>query len=261
MSYYPDNKQIKEDSLFLNFHGKIQKMIINNKKEENLKFELNRLYIDPTKLKANEENIIDILFIGHYNHSGVGLHQFIDPMDKKEYLYTQFEPYDCNRLFPCFDQPDIKAVMDLTVIAPEDWVVLGNAYECENELTPVNQSFNFSQKTSITVEDAEQFMLKDHDIINKKYMYHKFKPTPRISTYLYALCAGPYYCIKCPFEFNIPLKLYMRESLKDYGEPNEIFKVTIAGMKFYSKYFGYEFPFDKYDQIFCPEYSKLYINI
>jgi aminopeptidase N len=47
----------------------------------------------------------------------------------------------------------------------------------------------------------------------------------------------------------------MRESLKDCGEPDEIFRVTIAGMKFYEDYFGVPFQFDKYDQIFCPEYN------
>ena len=47
----------------------------------------------------------------------------------------------------------------------------------------------------------------------------------------------------------------MRDSLKDYGFPEEIFKITMAGMNFYSKYFGYPFPFNKYDQIFCPEYN------
>lgn len=256
LSYYPDNKTIKEDSLFLNFHGKVHNMLINNKKIDKIKFELNRLYIDTTKLIANEENIIDILFIGYYNHSGVGLHQLIDPIDKREYLYTQFEPYDCNRVFPCFDQPDIKAVLHLSVFAPDDWIVLGNSYESEKESINVNDKFNITQHILTKFEDIDTFILKQHDIYNKHYIYHKFKATPKISTYLYAICAGPYHCIKCPFESEIPMHLYMRQTLKEYGEPNEIFKITIAGMKFYAKYFGYKFPFDKYDQIFCPEYSK-----
>ena len=36
----------------------------------------------------------------------------------------------------------------------------------------------------------------------------------------------------------------MRESLKEYGFPEEIIKITIAGMKFYSEYFGHPFPFN-----------------
>ena len=78
-----------------------------------------------------------------------------------------------------------------------------------------------------------------------------FNATPRISSYLYALCAGPFYCIENKkYDFRVPLRLFMRESLKNCGEPDEIFRVTIAGKKFYEEYFGIPFQFDKYDQIF-----------
>ena len=39
------------------------------------------------------------------------------------------EPYDCHRLLPCFDQPDIKAILKLKVLSPKEWRVLSNAYE------------------------------------------------------------------------------------------------------------------------------------
>ena len=47
----------------------------------------------------------------------------------------------------------------------------------------------------------------------------------------------------------------MKESLKYYGYPEEIFNIKIAGMKWFSEYFGHPFPFNKYDQIFYPEYN------
>jgi aminopeptidase N len=47
----------------------------------------------------------------------------------------------------------------------------------------------------------------------------------------------------------------MRESLKNFGEPDEFFRVTIAGMEWYHKFFGIPYPFTKYDQIFTPEYN------
>ena len=46
-----------------------------------------------------------------YDHTGDGFHQFKDPEDGEEYLYSNFEPYEAHRLFPCFDQPDIKATL------------------------------------------------------------------------------------------------------------------------------------------------------
>jgi aminopeptidase N len=45
---------------------------------------------------------------------------FID-VDGKQYIYTQFEPYEANRVFPCFDQPDLKAKMRLYIISPNNW--------------------------------------------------------------------------------------------------------------------------------------------
>lgn len=55
-----------------------------------------------------------------YNNDGSGCVSFID-VDEKQYIYTQFEPYAANRVFPCFDQPDLKAKMNLSILTPQDW--------------------------------------------------------------------------------------------------------------------------------------------
>ena len=123
LTYHPKN-DIK-NGLFLNFVGEIHSLEINGKKVDIFKFEKYRLDLDLTLLKEGE-NKIKILYSGDYNHNGVGLHHCIDPSDKKEYLYTQMEPYDCHRLLPCFDQPDIKAILQLKVLAPKEWRVLAN---------------------------------------------------------------------------------------------------------------------------------------
>ncbi len=145
-NYHP--KKDSDTSLFfLNFVGEVHSLEINSTKINDYKFEKHRLFIPTQNLKNDAENKILILYSGDYNHNGVGLHQYIDPSDKKEYLYTQFEPYDCNRLLPCFDQPDIKAILTLKVIAPKEWKVLANAPEKsirdfteENQLTQLNYS-------------------------------------------------------------------------------------------------------------------------
>ena len=248
LTYYP-KEEIKE-GLFLNFVGEIHYLEINGKIVENFKFEKYRLDLDLSLLKEGE-NKLKILYSGDYNHNGVGLHHCIDPSDKKEYLYTQMEPYDCHRLLPCFDQPDIKAVLKLKVIAPKEWRVLANAYEksiCDFDSNDKFSQFGFN-------ENCLNHLVNRHDIKNKNYHLYIFEDTPRISTYLYALCAGPYHCIENTQPCDIKLRIFMKESLKDYGYPEDIFKVTIAGMKFYSEYFGHPFPFNKYDQIFCPEYN------
>ena len=248
LTYYPKDN-IKE-GLFLNFVGEIHSLEINSKKVDKFTFEKYRLNLDLSLLKEGE-NKINILFSGDYNHNGVGLHHCIDPSDNKEYLYTQMEPYDCHRLLPCFDQPDMKAILKLKVLAPKEWRVLANSYESKITDFKSNEelkSFNLN-------EDIIKHLVDNHDIKSKEYKTYIFEDTPRISTYLYALCAGPYHCIENTLPCPIKLRIFMKESLKEYGYPEEIFKTTIAGMKWYSEYFGHPFPFNKYDQIFCPEYN------
>jgi aminopeptidase N len=83
-----------------------------------------------------------------------------------------------------------------------------------------------------------------------------FKTTSKISTYLYAICAGPYEEFRHDDnEVSIPLGLYCRKSLKKYVVPERYFTWTVAGFKFYQSFFGINYPFTKYDQIFVPEFN------
>src|SRR5919112_4209904 len=62
-----------------------------------------------------------------YSHTGEGLHRFVDPVDGRVYLYSQFEVPDARRVFTTFEQPDLKSVYTWTVVAPEDWKVVSIA--------------------------------------------------------------------------------------------------------------------------------------
>jgi aminopeptidase N len=113
----------------------------------------------------NGNNELNILFSGNYNNNGIGLHHHIDPIDNKEYLYTQFQPYDCQRLFPCFDQPGIKAILKLKVLSPKDWKVLFNTLEKSNIDFNRNDQlkiFNFS-------EECISHLVENHNILAKEY--------------------------------------------------------------------------------------------
>src|SRR5206468_5384089 len=74
-----------------------------------------------------EANELTVTADCRYMNTGEGLHRFVDPVDDGVYLYTQFETADAKRMFACFDQPDLKAVYQLTATAPADWKVVGNA--------------------------------------------------------------------------------------------------------------------------------------
>ena len=159
-----------------------------------------------------------------YSNSGEGLHRFADPEDGQVYLYTQFEPADAKRMFACFDQPDLKAAFTLTVTAPFDWQVVSNTGDRTIEAGP----------------GGSQLV--------------RFAPTKRISTYLVALIAGPYARVT-DLHRDIPLGIYCRASLAQYLDPKEIFEVTKQGFDFYHEVFDYPYPFDKYDQLFVPEFN------
>jgi len=248
-NYYPTSLSEK-GALFLNFWGEVIALRINGK-ECSPSFADKKLVLPHSNLIKDGLNEVNIIYHGYYTNRGCGLHHYTDPSDQKEYLYTQFEPFDCHLLFPCFDQPDIKATLKINLIAPDEWTVLSN----ESSEKPIKIADLAAEESSFSSLSSAE---KDHltKLIQKKnYTYTPFKKTPRISTYLFAVCAGPYHCIKNPFDHNVPMNIYMRDSLKNYGEIEEFFKITMSGMEFYKDYFGIAYPYSKYDQIFTPEYN------
>ena len=116
------------------------------------------------------DNVLIVEAEAAYMNTGEGLHRFIDPVDDEVYLYTQFEIADARRVFACFDQPDIKATYAFTITAPDHWKVTSNS------VTP----------TPATVRDG----------IAK----WTFTATKKMSTYITAIVAGPYYEVRDEYQ-------------------------------------------------------------
>ncbi|SED33669.1 aminopeptidase N [Amycolatopsis tolypomycina] len=175
-----------------------------------------------------EANELTVTADCRYMNTGEGLHRFVDPVDDGVYLYTQFETADAKRMFACFDQPDLKSVYRLTVVAPKDWKVISNAVVESTEETP---------------EGAVRTV---------------FKESERISTYLVALIAGPYAEWRDEYtdaHKTIPLGIYCRASLAEHMDADRLFTETKQGFGFYHEKFGTPYPFSKYDQLFVPEFN------
>ena len=171
-----------------------------------------------------ERNAVRVVYEHEYDHTGDGFHQFADPEDGGEYLYTNFEPYNAHRLFPCFDQPDLKARYALAVDAPAEWELIANGQERGRE----------------TLEDGR--------------LRRRFAPTEPFSTYLFALVAGPYHAVR-DGHGGTPLGFFCRRSLAPHLDADELFEVTKQGLDFYAEFFGCPYPFGKYDQVFVPEFN------
>ncbi len=160
-----------------------------------------------------------------YSRSGEGLHRFTDPADKGVYLYSDLETFDAHRIYACFDQPDLKATFEFTVLCPDTWQVISN-------MAP-----------DISGQHAGPGTQRWH-----------FPPTPLMPTYITHVSAGPYHVVRSEHD-GIPLGIFCRESLADYLDSDEIFEVTRQGFDYFHAAFGVRYPFGKYDQLFVPEYK------
>ncbi|HEU4348033.1 MAG TPA: aminopeptidase N, partial [Actinoplanes sp.] len=156
-----------------------------------------------------------------YSNTGEGLHRFVDPADQRTYLYAHMFLDGARRIFPCFDQPDLKARFTLRVTAPADWLVAGNAA-----------------------------------VAARRDGHWVFEETLPLSTYLVTLIAGPYHA-RTDEHDGIPLALYARASLAEFldAEADELLEVTRQCLDRYAEVFDVRYPFGPYQQAFVPEFN------
>jgi aminopeptidase N len=214
-----------EDPLFLDFRGRTIELLEVNGHAAEPEWTGYRLTLPAELLR--DDNVVHVRYVNDYDTTGDGFHRFVDPEDGAEYVYTNFEPYEAHRLFPCFDQPDIKGRYKVTVVAPEAWQVVANA--------PLAKS---------GPADAGRTR-------------HQFAQTELFSTYLMALIGGPY-AVRRTEHKGLRLGLYARRSMEHLLEEQapEIFEITGQGLDFYAEQFDQPYPFAKYDQVFVPEYNS-----
>ncbi len=151
--------------------------------------------------------------------TGEGLHRSVDPADGEVYVYAQAFLDDAQRLFACFDQPDLKAAVALRVRAPEGWTVLANTRA---------------------------------ELVGG---VHVFAPTRPVSTYLVTLAGGPW-AGERSWHDGVELGVWCRRSLATVLEAPELLGTTRACLDVQQEVFGSRFPFgDSYDQVFVPEFN------
>ncbi len=212
-------------STFVDFLGKsVEKVTLNGESVEPA-YDGTRLAI--SGLAAHNELRIEAT--GKYSNTGEGLHRFVDPVDDEVYLYSQFEVPDSRRMYPVFEQPDLKARFSFMVTAPSHWQVLSNSPTPEGEAT-----------------DREGIAT------------WRFGATEPISSYITALVAGPYDVVRDSLTSRrgeVPLGIFCRKSLTQFLDADNLFELTKKGFAFFEEEFDQEYPFEKYDQIFTPEYN------
>ena len=172
-------------------------------------------------------NRVEISYRHAYSTDGNGLYRFMDPEDGRTYVYTYLWPYYANRLFPCFDQPDLRASFGLVVRTPADWVVASAA--------------------------LESTVLEFSDDSGAQKLW-RFPKTARFSTYVFSLYGGPYRIWQATAG-EVPLRLLARQSMAPYVDADAWFELTRRGLSFYEQYFDIPYPFEKYDQVIVPDFN------
>jgi aminopeptidase N len=158
-----------------------------------------------------------------YSRTGEGLHRAVDPADGLVYLWAMSFLDDAQRIFACFDQPDLKATIRLTVDAPAGSTVVANTRGDR---------------------DGDRWV---------------FPPTERISTYGFTVAVGPWHSVHAePPPRALRLGLHCRRSLAPYldADAAELFEVTGQLLELQQAAYGRGYPFgDTYDQLFVPDFN------
>ncbi len=172
-----------------------------------------------TDLKAQNEVVIAAQMA--YSHDGEGLHRHTDPADGKTYLYATSAIAAAPRWFACFDQPDLKAPITLSLECDEQWSAVANG--AATKIAPGQWSF---------------------------------ATTPKMSTYIATVVAGPYYSVRGTHE-GIALGLHVRDSLAVALERDaaELLAFTAACFDEFHRLFGIRYPWGEYHQAFVPDFN------
>ena len=221
----------REERTFIDVAGQVCAVLLNGA-EHPFEDEEDRVWV--SGLPVGESLTLEVRALARYSRSGEGLHRYTDPADGEVYLYTQFEPNDAHRAWPCIDQPDVKPEWTFHVIAPPSWVVFSNGVEVG--AAPAGN-------------DAVR---------------HDFSATPPLSSYITAVVAGPWAVIDGGTwsggasdggHVELPLRLACRRTLARYLDADDVVEVTRAGLDFFHERYGVTFPWGSYDQIYVPEYN------
>ena len=172
-------------------------------------------------------NTVAMTFASPVTATGTPLCVYRDPADGKEYCYTLLVPADAHRLFPCFDQPDLKARFLLQLDLPAEWTAIGNGEAAAGEQAAGRRRWTFAESA----------------------------PLP---TYLFAFACGPYDVIdamlpRAPgLAQGRPMHILLRPSQRALADAAALTKLHGEGLRWLCDWFGIDYPFGKLDIALIP---------
>ncbi len=177
------------------------------------------------KIAAPGKYNLDIEYRGEINDQMCGLYRSMYKLPdgtKRFMATTQCEAIDARRIFPCWDEPARKAVIELSVVIPSHLTAISNM--------PI----------------AEERTLGGTKLV-------KFQPTPRMSTYLFAVMVGEFEYVEGKTKDNILVRVYTTSGKKEFG--HHALKRGIRVLEEYTDYFGVAYPLPKMDMVAIPDFA------
>ncbi|XP_030623158.1 aminopeptidase N-like [Chanos chanos] len=181
------------------------------------------------KLTVGEKYKLYTEFVGELADDLGGFYrsEYVENGQKKVVATTQMQPTDARKAFPCFDEPALKAVFNITLVHPKDTVALSNGAE----LSESNTHRDF----------CTQYMTT-------------FALTERMSTYLLAFIVSDFGHIQSNAD-GLLIRIFARKAAIDAGQGEYALNKTGPILKFFEEYYNAAYPLPKSDQIALPDFN------
>lgn len=174
----------------------------------------------PGRLLKSGVNVVDARFSTLISAAGAPIIRFHDETDNRDYLYTLLVPSDAHALFPCFDQPDLKARLTLALTVPSEWTAIANGRMVSERAGAASTTFDFAE-------------------------------TERLPTYLFAFAAGPYQRF-AGGPRSTPL--LVRASRAREVEVDSLQQQVGSALGSLERYFGVAYPFQQFQYMLSPSF-------
>jgi aminopeptidase N len=174
----------------------------------------------PGRLTKSGVNVVEARFSTLIAPAGSPIIRFHDETDSRDYLYTLLVPSDANALFPCFDQPDLKARLTLQLTVPQAWTAIANGRSPATRAAAASTLFPFEE-------------------------------TEPLPTYLFAFAAGPYRrFVSGPRS----TPLLVRASRAHEVEVDSLQDQVSSALGSLERYFGVPYPFQQFQYMLSPAF-------
>ena len=210
----------RPDDVIVDFRGpSLASVIVNGKPVPAFEWNGKHLRIRGRLLKSGV-NVVDTRFSTLIAPAGAPIIRFHDETDKRDYLYTLLVPSDAHALFPCFDQPDLKARLTLALTVPSEWTAIANGKALTQQAGAANTTFRFAES----------------------------EPLP---TYLFAFAAGPYQRFVGGPRAT---PLLVRASRAHEVEVDSLQNQVGSALGSLERYFGVAYPFQQFQYMLSPSF-------